>query len=228
MFDLEQAVADWRRQMLAAGIKTPVPLEELESHLRDEFEERKRSGLAEHAAFEICIRQMGGAGILNAEFAKVKETIHERLKRLFCVLAGIPNYQLATNMNTSNSNLEPGWATYLKSAAFIIPAVFIWIGSCVFVVPKLKEICAVSGVSLPKPVLAALVMSDFLKNNFILASAAILAALIFLEWRSGWWHRCRRMVFGITAFFFNLTALIMITVMMVFAVIAAANLLHAK
>ncbi len=31
MFDLENAIADWRRQMLAAGIQTPVPLEELES-----------------------------------------------------------------------------------------------------------------------------------------------------------------------------------------------------
>ena len=30
MFDLEQAIAGWRRQMQAAGIKTPVPLEELE------------------------------------------------------------------------------------------------------------------------------------------------------------------------------------------------------
>ena len=38
MFDLEQSIADWRRQMLAAGIKTPVPLEELESHLREEIE----------------------------------------------------------------------------------------------------------------------------------------------------------------------------------------------
>jgi hypothetical protein len=228
MFDLEKSIADWRRQMLAAGIKTPVPLEELENHLRDEFEEWKRSGLTEQTAFETCIRQMGGAGILNAEFAKVKETIHERLKRLFCVLAGIPNYQLATNMNTSNQNLEPGWATYLKSAAFIIPAVFIWIGSCIFVVPKLKEICLVSGTSFPKPVLAALALTDFLKNNLIPGTVAILAALILLEWRSGWWQRCRRAIFGMAAFFLNLTALIMITVMMVFAVIAAANLLHAK
>jgi hypothetical protein len=36
MFDLEQAIADWREQMLAAGVKTPVPLVELESHLLDE------------------------------------------------------------------------------------------------------------------------------------------------------------------------------------------------
>ena len=38
MFDLEQAIAGWRRQMLAAGIQSPVPLEELGIHLRDEIE----------------------------------------------------------------------------------------------------------------------------------------------------------------------------------------------
>ena len=37
MFDLEQSIAEWRRQMLAAGIKTPVPLEELEIHLREDI-----------------------------------------------------------------------------------------------------------------------------------------------------------------------------------------------
>ena len=37
MFNLEQSIADWRRQMLAAGIKMPVPLEELESHLREDI-----------------------------------------------------------------------------------------------------------------------------------------------------------------------------------------------
>jgi len=37
MFDLEQAIIAWRQQMLAAGIKSPVPLEELENHLRDEI-----------------------------------------------------------------------------------------------------------------------------------------------------------------------------------------------
>jgi hypothetical protein len=36
MFDLEQTISEWRRQMLSAGIKTPVPLEELEIHLRED------------------------------------------------------------------------------------------------------------------------------------------------------------------------------------------------
>ena len=38
MFDLEKSIKDWRWQMFAAGIETPVPLEELEIHLRDEIE----------------------------------------------------------------------------------------------------------------------------------------------------------------------------------------------
>ena len=37
MFSLEKSIAGWREQMLAAGIKAPVPLEELEIHLREEI-----------------------------------------------------------------------------------------------------------------------------------------------------------------------------------------------
>ena len=40
--------------MLAAGIKTPVPLEELESHLREEIEQQTKLGLSEAEAFEFC------------------------------------------------------------------------------------------------------------------------------------------------------------------------------
>ena len=71
MFDLEQAVADWRRQMLAAGIKTPVPLEELESHLREDVEQRMRSGLSTQQAFGIAIKKIGQAPELKMEFKKV-------------------------------------------------------------------------------------------------------------------------------------------------------------
>ena len=51
MFDLEQSIAEWRQQMLAAGIKTPVPLEELEIHLREEIERQMKSGLNEQTGF---------------------------------------------------------------------------------------------------------------------------------------------------------------------------------
>jgi hypothetical protein len=70
MLNLEQAIADWRRQMLAAGIKTPVPLEELEIHLRDEIEEQMKSGLDEEEAFRSAVQKIGQAQMIQNEFEK--------------------------------------------------------------------------------------------------------------------------------------------------------------
>ena len=71
MFNLEQSIAAWRQQMLAAGIKSPAPLEELESHLRQEIERQMRAGTNEHDAFEIAAQQIGEAGGIKAEFGKI-------------------------------------------------------------------------------------------------------------------------------------------------------------
>ena len=71
MFDLEQAIIGWRRQMLAAGIKTPVPLEELEIHLHDEFEQQMQSGLNAQQSFEAAVRRIGQSHALKLEFKKV-------------------------------------------------------------------------------------------------------------------------------------------------------------
>ena len=70
MFDLEQSIAQWRQQLLAAGIKAPVPLEELEAHLREEIERQIRSGTNAQSAFDAAARQIGQAGELKAEFSK--------------------------------------------------------------------------------------------------------------------------------------------------------------
>ena len=70
MFDVDKAIADWRQQMLTAGIKSPVPLEELESHLRDDIEQQIRSGVDVQQAFEAAVEQLGQADRLTKEFAK--------------------------------------------------------------------------------------------------------------------------------------------------------------
>jgi hypothetical protein len=70
MFDLENSIADWRKQMLAAGIKTPVPLEELETHLREEIEQQIKAGTSPQQAFEKSVQEMGDAGELKGEFSK--------------------------------------------------------------------------------------------------------------------------------------------------------------
>jgi hypothetical protein len=72
MFDLEQAIAEWRRQMLAGGIKTPPVLDELESHLREATAEQIQSGASPAQAFELAIRQIGPSSVLSAEFRKAR------------------------------------------------------------------------------------------------------------------------------------------------------------
>jgi hypothetical protein len=73
MFNLDQAIGEWRRQMLAAGIKTPEVLDELESHLRDDVEQQVQSGLSEEKAFEAAVRKIGQVGALKREFEKIGE-----------------------------------------------------------------------------------------------------------------------------------------------------------
>ena len=70
MFNLEKSIADWRRQMLAAGIKTPVPLEELEIHLREDIAQQMQSGLSAQQAFGIAVEKIGHAPELKREFKK--------------------------------------------------------------------------------------------------------------------------------------------------------------
>jgi Clp amino terminal domain, pathogenicity island component len=84
MFDLETAIANWRKQMLAAGIQSPVPLEELESHLREDVEQQVRSGTIESQAFHIAVQRIGQALTLKKEFMKtddIKGTFLRKLKR---------------------------------------------------------------------------------------------------------------------------------------------------
>jgi len=92
MFDLEQAISDWRRRMLAAGITSPIPLEELEIHLRDDVERQMQSGSDVSQAFEAAVAQIGQAKVLHNEFKRAKGISMKRIAiislGIFCVLFG--------------------------------------------------------------------------------------------------------------------------------------------
>ena len=89
MFDLEQSITEWRRQMLAADIQSPVPLEELEIHLREELERQMRSGLDVQKAFEAATRQIGQARALRSEFEKNDVSIGARFVELTGIAWGV-------------------------------------------------------------------------------------------------------------------------------------------
>src|SRR2546425_9066540 len=73
MFNLDQAIAQWRQQMLNAGLKSPVPLDELENHLRADIQEQMRSGQSVKEAFEVATRRIGEGHALKSEFAKARK-----------------------------------------------------------------------------------------------------------------------------------------------------------
>jgi hypothetical protein len=107
MFNLDQSIAEWRRQMLAAGIKTPA-LDELESHLRDDVEMQMRSGSDPQQAFDAAIRRIGQTNALIAEFRKVGLRKWAWLRKLQALLAGpgLPFPPLADFNPTARQALE--------------------------------------------------------------------------------------------------------------------------
>jgi len=109
MFDLEQAIATWRQQMLRGGIKAPVPLDELESHLRDQL----AGGRVNQQTFDAVVAQFGNAHLLRSEFKKVKRSnMKRKIIIAFAVLAFLVGASIimpaAAQHNRRNANK---WAT---------------------------------------------------------------------------------------------------------------------
>ncbi|HWD94441.1 MAG TPA: permease prefix domain 1-containing protein [Verrucomicrobiae bacterium] len=69
--DPEIAIAQWREQLRACGIKSPQTLDELEMHLREAIEELTSLGMTEQQAFEEALQRLGKPECLIAEFNKI-------------------------------------------------------------------------------------------------------------------------------------------------------------
>lgn len=223
MFNVDQSIAEWRRNMVAGGIDSPQVLDELESHLRDDMEEQERAGATAQRAFESAVERLGQAAVLESEFEKVGATREtpERVKHAMLTFAGIPNQYLP--MNTSSTNIEPRWVTYIKAAGFLLPAVCLWLLSIVFLIPKLQQICADAGGG-PLPKFLRVMMG--LTEHGLIISAGIILALVLLEWRFTQWARYRRVAVGFGTFLLNAVVLISIFMMVVTALLVAPALMH--
>jgi len=88
MFNFDQAIADWRRQMADGGTKSSSVLDELESHLREETQKQIHSGLTEQEAFEIAVQRMGKVSALKDEFRKIggASSVAEKVMIGVCVV----------------------------------------------------------------------------------------------------------------------------------------------
>jgi hypothetical protein len=244
MFDLEKSIADWRRQMLAAGIKTPVPLEELEIHLREEIERQKRLGVDVPDAFEISTKKVGQAPELKMEFRNASSPIEMQFVNLAgvaCAVVAIlfslwilflfsPEIGLMAELLglAAVATTALGWR-YLKTGDFILPAFCIMAFSCVFVLPMLENSYSTSGVKLPQLIVSSLIFTGFLRRNILIISMVVLPALFLLKWHSLWLPRYRRLILRTVVFALNSAVLIAMADMITLAVFAGINLLpHAK
>ncbi len=210
--------------MIDGGIRSREVLDELEGHLREDFEQQLQTAPNADAAFATAAKQLGYAEVLTKEFAKIGEMnlVSRWLKNFILTVAGIPNASLATNMNTSSpdTNMQLAWATYLKSGAYVLPAITLWMLVIVFVFPKLNQMCHSAGVTIPGVYFLALSLTQ----HGLLVGGGFLAALFLLESRSNIWPRYRRATVGVGVFVMNSVILVLIAVMVLLATIAANNL----
>jgi hypothetical protein len=130
MFDLEKAITDWRQQMLAAGIQTPVPLEELEIHLRDEIEQQMKSGSSEQKAFSTAVERIGAGDLLKKEFKKVGGMDNAQRRKVagYFYSAILGFYTLAVAYAMSKYNLSTNeWLSGLAAQTTLLGlAFFAW------------------------------------------------------------------------------------------------------
>lgn len=87
MFNLEQSISEWRGQMLSAGVRNPDIVDELESHLREDWARRVQSGESEEQAFEGAVQGVGQASLLQHEFAKLSGKKWAWLRKLKGIVA---------------------------------------------------------------------------------------------------------------------------------------------
>ncbi len=71
MFELEEAIRRWRKQMEANPSLEPGYIAEIESHLRDKIEDLAARGRTAEEAFEEAVRALGETGLIGAQFFKV-------------------------------------------------------------------------------------------------------------------------------------------------------------
>jgi hypothetical protein len=105
MFNLEQSISEWRGKMLSAGIRNPDIVEELESHLREDWARRVESGESGEQAFERAVQGIGQASALKYEFAKPGVKKRAWLKKLNGIIDAVTG---AFGSAPSLSTFTPG------------------------------------------------------------------------------------------------------------------------
>ena len=142
MFDLEKQIGLWRHHLQLRGSLSESDIDELESHLRDEMDDLKKSGLSDDEAFLLSVKRLGNIDMISREYSKVntenvwKQLILVRAAHNYGEIALVTVLCLIAGTLTKLPELfghEPfteGGEIYIRNLAlFILPFIsfyFIW------------------------------------------------------------------------------------------------------
>ena len=119
------------------------------------------------------------------------------------------------------------WSIYLKGAVFLAPPVLIWTALMVFVVPKVKQICADAGVGpITNWPFRIFSVSDFVQDNWLVMAGLLIAVVVLLEWKSTLWGRWRNWTIGTGVFLINTAVLFGLASLLIVTAIAGPMLIH--
>lgn len=87
MFQLDDAMREWRTCMVQQGTTSQPDMDELESHLRDDIEQLVDKDLSVEEAYLVGIHRLGAPPELSAEFGKINGA-RVWTRRLLWMLSG--------------------------------------------------------------------------------------------------------------------------------------------
>jgi hypothetical protein len=133
MFDLNRAIADWRQNMLASGVRPVDALDELETHLRDAFEQNVQAGGERPEAFRLAVEQMGSSTGLAAEFKKLRPSgwLPTRIAMAFILIAlgGMIAF-LWGRVRSDGMELLLAWHVFSITIGYLSALIFGGLGIC--------------------------------------------------------------------------------------------------
>jgi len=232
---IEEQIIEWRRDLSASGFPSGQALDELESHLREEIQMQIRAGVDGSAAFRKAAEQLGESQVLTSEFRKTMpgfSRLGRKVRGMLSAHVPVPRFRFGTIMNTSiqDGQFERRWATYLKAAIFVLPAVTAWIVVAVMVLPALNDVYQNGGLpvagSLSDLVRRHNAVVSLAKDYFLYTVFLTIAILALVEWRSSRWPKYRRAVIGSGVFLANFAVIISFFIMVLSATVAAFRLVH--
>jgi len=105
---------------------------------------------------------------------------------------------------TTENCVQKAWPTYLKAFSFLLPPFVVFSVAAIFVIPKIKQMCADVGYD-PHAIFGPM---DFVMSQLWILAGVTLALLFLLEKCAPLWRRHRGAFIALLVFFLNSAVLV--------------------